>query len=249
MDRDDLEAEQLGELPIGVARERRETYDDRRDAPLYGEPGAQVDMPAPRDVQQQNRAFERATDAPAAEVYVDYVVQSTFDARPINGVDFQHQAFFGLDIGGDPPGNPNPVDVTFQVPAGRIGIIREFRWFADTILATTFPGQPSFPEDFDDFLRQSSPFRLGLLINGQVVRTYDQIFQQSGRRTCYAIAGESQSITLRFQANTDFVGTGPNPLASYFPSISVVMRGNLLQSRGREQIFEPANRYIGDRLK
>lgn len=246
MDRDDLEADQLGELPVSRSRERRETYSDERDAPLYGQPGAQVDIPAPRDVEQQNRAYERASDAPASPVYVDYVVQSTFDGRPINGVDFQHQAFFGLDIGGDPPGNPNPVDVTFQVPAGRIGIIREFRWRADTILATTFPGQPEFPEDFDQFLAGSSPYRLGLLINGQVVRTYDRIFEQAGHRTCYAIAGESQTITLRFQANTDFVGS----LAGYFPSISVVMRGNLLQSRGREQIFEPANRYVaGDRLK
>lgn len=249
MDRDDYERQQLGELPVHRSRERREVYTQTPDAPLYGQPGAEVTVPRPIDVALQNRALREAQRAPASAPQRDFVVQSTFDARPINGQDFQMQGFFGLDIGGDPPSTATPVDLTFTVPSGAIAILRNFAWDADSYLAVMNPGQPLDQMEADEMLAGSSPYRVTLLVAGSIVRTYGPIYQQVGQRDCYAVAGETEKIILRFQQNVAAFSNAGNDATGYNPTISAAMYGNLLKSRGRATPYEPANEYLGDVLK
>lgn len=248
----------LGELPQELRRERGELYDKepRPQGPpgIINEiPGTRAPeippppaLPSARDVGRGQRALDSAENAMIGLPPVAFLVQSTFDARPINGNDWQRFGFFTLDIGGDPPGNSNPVDLIFTVPRGRVGIIRRFEWEPDTYLALSGPGQPATQEEMDDGTRNfASPFFVRLIVAGSIQTSYESIYQQAGQRECYAIAAERDQIILRFQFNSNFIGS----VTSYFPNITAKMYGNLLDTQGREKQYEPANQYRGGSLR
>lgn len=239
MDRDELEAMQLGELPAGAARERREVYTDRRDAPLYGQPGARVDVPHIIDVRRANEAAAAAQRAPAARFHADYVVQTTFDARPINGADWRAEDLLVLA-----PGNGTaPVNhdfLTFIVPSGRVAILRRVSWevVADVLVPQTVSYNTPRPR-----LAESQPMWVSVSVGGSVLFTYDQMFGQAGDEDLYAIAGEREQIVVGVHKNLD---VAPD---AWSPNILVRMYGNLLDVNGRQKNFAPANRYDGSILK
>jgi len=241
----------LGELPPSIRRERGETYegDVFPQGPnqfLTQIPGSQSPpneptpmMPSISDVRGQNLALDEAQKTPFGLPAVDFLVQTTFDARPINGNDFQ---FFNLAVI-DPDGDVGaPVlfaDATFTVPQGRIAILRNIEWFPNELFTPAITIDPASTTIID-----TSPVFITLFVAGAIPITYEAIYEQQGERPCYFIAQENETIVMRVTRSS------PALVYAYPPhAFFMKMTGNLLQSRGREKIFEPANQYVGGLLK
>lgn len=250
-DHQDINSE-LGELPYGVSEERRELYTDEEPVEL-GPPGIISDMPGsprpmppqmplmprPRDVTGANVALIDAARAPIGTPTTDFLIQTTFDARPINGNDWQFFEVLALDPNGDVGPVVNTLTLRFTVPDGRVGIIRHLKWESTQILA--IPQNPEPGDPTEDF----SPVFVSLAVSGFVQRTYERIFQQESEREVYAIAFEKETIDVTITINAAFNGS----LVGYQPGFFVEMYGNLLDTRGREKQYEPANEYRGGILK
>ena len=227
MDRDEREAAELaglGELPVSKRAERGELYVVDREPDRPGPGGTfqlppSVILPSPRDVINQNVAYSAARAAPSLEGENPFIVTSTFDALPINAQQFQFTGLVApaLEPGGDPVVLRGVV--TFTVPTGVNGILRGFRWQADTII-------------------NEEAFTVTLLARGTVHRTYEAM--QLGQALAdffpvYALAGPRQTFTLQFDIEA---GTGP---VGYSPQIRAWMTGQLLLDTGKELQYEPAN--------
>ena len=250
---DHQDINELGELPYEVSEERRELYGE---PPIeLGPPGIISDMPGsprpdppqmplmprPRDVTGANAALFDARNAPIGTPTTDFLIQTTFDARPINGNDWQFFNVLALDINGDVGAPVLTQTLRFTVPDGRVGIIRRFNWESNQILA--LPGQPE-PADIG-MIELFVPVFVTLAVSGFVQRTYERIFQQEGTRDCYAIAFEKETIDISVTFNSAFGGS----TIGYQPAFFIEMYGNLLDTRGREKQYEPANEYRGGILK
>lgn len=235
----------LGELPIQFREDRRELYE--REPEPGGPPGIVLQipgvsrvappvpplMPSPRDVTGQNIALLDAARAPVGLPQSDFVVQTTFDARPINGNDFQFNRMAILDPNGD-VGSPITVaTVRFTIPDGRVGIIRSMRWTSNQVLA--LPGAPEPGDTLADF----SPVSVALGVSGFIQTTYEAIFEQQGAREVYAIAFEKETFDFTVKFNALFGGS----TVGYQPTFFVTFEGNLIDTRGREKQYEPANTY------
>ncbi len=241
----------LGELPFEVSEERRE---------LYGEPPMEMGpagiisdmpgsprptppelplMPSPRDVSGQNRALMDARLAPAGTPTTDFLIQTVFDARPINGNDWTFLELAVIDPNGDVGAPVQAATVKFKVPDGRVAIIRHFKWTSTQVLA--IPSLPAPGDPISDFV----PVSVSLAVSGFVQRTYERIFEQEGERDAYAIGFEKETIDITVTFNPTFTGS----VVGYQPSFFVEMYGNLLDTRGREKQYEPANEYQGGILK
>jgi len=252
-DHQDINSE-LGELPYGTSEERRELYSDEVPAEL-GPPGIISDMPGsprpqppqlplmprPRDVRGANAALIDAATAPIGTPTTDFLIQTTFDARPINGNDWTFFNVLALDPNGDVGAPVSSQTLRFTVPDGRVAIIRRFNWESTQILA--IPGNPE-PSEIG-MIELFVPVFVSLAVSGFVQRTYERIFQQEGTRDTYAIGFEKETIDVTITINTDFSGS----LVGYQPAFFVEMYGNLLDTRGREKQYEPANEYRGGILK
>ncbi len=235
----------LGELPRQVRIQRREAYG--RDPEPGGPPGivsfipgtprpAPFEaplMPRPRDVRGQNIALIEAANAPIALPQTDYVVQTTFDARPINGNDWQFHEIVVLDPNGD-VGAPVTIDtIRFTVPDGRVAIIRKMIWSSNQVLA--LPSDPAPGDTIADFI----PVSIRLSVSGFTQRTYEQISEQQGERDVYAIGFEKETIDFTVKFNAGFSGS----TVGFQPTYFVTLLGNLIDTRGREKQYEPANVY------
>ena len=239
----------LGELPRELRQERRELYQDEppiQPPPgiLREIPGAPRYVPAPpplmpsiRDVRGSGAALRDAQNAPIGLPAVDFLVQTTFDARPINGNDFQWFNLGYLEPVGDPPA-VDFSEVSFEVPRGRLAIVRNIKWWPSQILAV--PGLGS-----GGTINYASPFFVTLYVSGAVQTSYERIYQQMGERKTYAIAFEREFITVRYTLNPDWT----EGFGQYNPDIYTIISGNLIDSRGREKQYEPANQYINGMLK
>jgi len=241
----------LGELPQQMREERRETY-GQPPAPM-GPPGIISDMPgtprqAPptppimpraRDIRGQNQSLVDAENAPFGLPSTDYLVQTVFDARPINANDFQFYEVAAIDPNGDVGGVILTATLRFTVPAGRVGVVRSIEWASNDVLP--LPADPAPGSNIADF----SPIFVALGINGFIQHTYERIFQQEGRREVYAIAFASETIDVTFTVNPSFVGS----IVGWQPAYFLQMHGNLLDTRGREKQYEPANEYRSGLLK
>ncbi len=191
----------LGELPEDIERERGELYPERgTSVPRQGLPH---DISYQEDIRNQSSVL----GSPKTESKVI----TTFDARPINAVDFYES---GGTMG---YGVPN-ASFTFQVPEGRIGILRKFRYEFSPIY-------PTIP---------AADILTSIQVSGITVAGFTNM--QLGQYVpewidCYALAGEGQYITIFFQ----FSGT--------YPYVDVTLNaefyGNLLISTGRQLEFEP----------
>ena len=242
---------ELGELPCEVREERGELYGDEpidQGPPgiiqeIPGSPRPQPPemplMPRPRDVVGGQAALETARLAPVGTPTTDFLIQTTFDARPINGNDWQFFDVLALDPNGDFGSPILTATLSFTVPDGRVGIIRSFEWESTQVLA--LPGNPEPGDTAEDF----SPVFVSLAVSGFVQRTYERIFQQEGERETYAIAFEKETIDVTITINPNYLGS----TAGYQPGFFVEMYGNLLDTRGREKQNEPANEYRGGILK
>ena len=239
----------MGELPRNVRLPRRELYN--REAVEQGPPGVLEEIPgAPQpqppeppmlpsiaDVRGQNQGVLDSNSIPYGLPQTGYVVQSTYDARPINGNDFQFLDFTALSLVADPPVTRG--EVKFIVPPGRVAVLRRINW--------TSPGAVGLP-GFDEVstIEQLSPVFIQFAISGSVQTTYERIFAQEGSREVYAIAGENESIEFRVILNPEFSGVlPPSTVLGYF----VEFYGNLIDTRGRERQYETANQYISGVLR
>ena len=244
----------LGELPYDVRRERRETYE--QEVKPVGPPGIITEIPGqppgeiieppviiprPTDVEGQNVALIDTESAPFGLPAVNFLVQTTYDARPINGNDFRFENVVALEPGGDPP--LTSASVTFTVPPGRIAVLRRIAWTTN-ILAETSP--ISSTENGPNAIETTQIVFVRLTVAGSIQRTYEKIFRQQSDEDVYVIAAENEEIILTVEINPDFNGTTPN---QYSPNFTFYMYGNLLDTRGREKQYEPANEYQGDVLK
>lgn len=237
----------LGELPRQTREERREMYG--KEPIELGPPGIIEQMPGsprqmppeppllpmPTDVRGQNIALQTAQNTPIGLPSVDYLVQTTFDARPINGNDWTFLNVLALDINGDVGAPVLTQTLSFIVPDGRVAIVRNVSWTATQLLA--LPGNPG-PVDRGQ-IDLFEPVSVSLAVSGFVQRTYERIFQQEGSRDVYAIGFEKESIDVTITFNPNFTGA----TIGYQPGFFVQMNGNLLDTRGREKQYEPANTY------
>lgn len=246
---------QLGELPVDVRRERRETYED--EVSPMGPPGvieeipgspAQIPepppplLPVPRDVMGQNVALVDTNKAPFGLPAVNFLVQTTFDARPINGNDFRFENVLAIGPGEDPP--VTSASVTFTVPPGRIAILRRVVWTPHTIA----PFNPiSTTDNGPDAIQSTSIVFARLAVAGSIQRTYERMYRQEGDETVYVIARENETMIFTIFDNPDYSGTTPSQYDG--ANWTVYFYGNLLDTRGREKQYEPANEYVGDVLK
>ncbi len=197
--------------------------------------GGPVSVPTPADVIS---AFQRAGEALEAPEEpspypLSYVVQTTFDARPINANDWQ---FVGtpqqLALGADPPINTALFE--FTVPEARTAVIRGFEWRLDDPLVITSA------LDREGGGQTFSPIAVRLQVQGNGQVTYGDIEEQEGRREAYAIANANEIIRVRI----DGIVTISNlPVSTWGPLVWVLMHGNLLSQKGRETQFEPANSW------
>lgn len=245
----------LGELPYQVRRERGETYEN--EVQPLGPPGVVTEMPGtpaqipqppppmmpqPTDVRGQNVALVDTNLAPFGLPAVNFLVQTTYDARPINGNDFRFENVLAIGPGEDPP--VDSASVTFTVPPGRIAVLRRVVWIAHTIA----PFSPiSTTENGPEAINTTSIVFARLQVAGTIQRTYERMFRQEGDETVYVIAAENEQIIFSIFSNPDYSGTTPNQYDG--ANWSVYFYGNLLDTRGREKQYEPANEYQGDVLK
>lgn len=242
----------LGELPSRVRRERDETYE--QEVKPLGPPGIveaipgtplreiiepPILLPKPTDVRGQNRALFDAAGAPIGLPAVDFVIQTMFDARPINGNDWQFLNVVALDPNGDVGAAVQTATISFRIPEGRLAIIRHFKWTSNQVLVLPSPPAPG------DDINLSIPVFMSLGISGFIQRGYERIFQQEGERDAYAIGFEKETIDFTATVNTDFTGS----IVGYQPAFFVEMYGNLIDTRGREKQYEPANVYKEGLLK
>lgn len=243
----------LGELPFQVREDRGETYghepieqgppgiiQEMPGAPRP-QPPAMPLMPRPRDVAGSNYALETARTAKIGTPTTDFLIQTTFDARPINGNDWQFFNVLALDINGDVGTPVLSQRLSFTVPDGRVAIIRHFKWETNQILGIPGNIEPGDKGLIDEFV----PVFVSLSVSGFVQRTYERIAQQEGERDAYAIGFEKETIDVTVTFSSNFSGS----TVGYQPAFFVTMYGNLLDTRGREKQYEPANEYRGGILK
>jgi len=153
----------LGDLPRSIGHERGEVD------PLspYGRapPGSGIakaaDLARSTDITRTMRTTEIPKGAPA----LAYGVQSTYDARPIQGTDFQSSACKTLTWIADVVHDASFVPITFSfvVPENTIAVLRSFRY-------TVSPG-------FTNIVVEGGPCWLqsDLFINDIAVRQYNKM--------------------------------------------------------------------------
>ena len=250
IEHEDHQDNALGELPRSTRVNRREIYG--REVPDLGPPGivdyvpgnapapplSPPSLPLPYDVERQNITFDEARRAPDGLPPVDFLVQSVFDARPINGNDFYDLQVIGINPNDDPPINSQ--SFSFTVPDGRLAILRRIEWTTTHLLAI-----PDInPNDGDD-ITNISPVFFTWDISTAVQPTYEKIFQQEGILDVYGIAFEKEKITIKVTSNPSFSGD----ITNYQPNFFVKLYGNLINTQGREKQYEPANKYENGVLK
>lgn len=171
-----------------------------------------------------------------------YVI-STYDARPINAVDFN--TYTGAnkggaanpDIGFDGQGGPYFTSSTFYlVQPGRVAVLREWQ-----LLLVPNEGEP-IPEGGPVIAANgTSNFRvtISFLVDGTFqegmsgLTTWNTAFGDLFGE-CYILAQPGQTIEMRVTGGTQIFPTGSNWLQALMS-----MHGNLLLSRGQQVEFEP----------
>lgn len=167
-----------------------------------------------------------------------YVV-STFDARPVQAIDFmtmtgnQLGTFGYTDQGWAPFGGPyNLIRTYYLVPAGRTAILRE--WEISGVPQAGEGGPPINANGASTFF-----WRLQFFVNGQLVPEYSPVIGAipfgNVAGECYVVAPQSSVIEMRLTP-----GINGYSLGATFYQCLCAMRGNLLFYRGLPTDFEPA---------
>lgn len=196
-------------------------------------------QPQAAQVAQQQQPHPQAPGAPPK-----YYVVSTFDARPINGIDFQAQS--GND-NRDTGYLPDAIAVYFEascfytVGSGRVAIVRDFQ-----VLAVPQQGEPIAGELTANPIftaNGASNFKLtvSFFVDGNPqegmspINTWALPFGDYFGE-CYIVAEEGQTIEMRVQG-TDTTG-------SQFYQALLAFHGNLLLSQGLQAEYEPATNAV-----
>lgn len=241
MSHEDREKEesQLGELTRPILKERG-GFPPISNQPLYeqGQPippmgfdrNTPPDIDYQQDVRRQVDQFGQLGTQPQKTF-----VTSTFDARPINGVDFLVKEKVRVAFQ-----NPNgaavdiPGEVAFEVPPNYIGILKGFAWSFEV---------PILPKDDNDNFELVID-NVSVLINNTRQNFYDNL-QAYGTHVpdllpCYFIAETGQEIKLRVQLGNKAGGNVTNTTL-YDQDMTITLYGNLLLSRGLPAQFEPGS--------
>lgn len=168
-----------------------------------------------------------------------YVI-STFDARPINAVDFQTRSGNHPDDIGflpiddlDPLANYALAECNYTVQPGRVGVLKAIHIAIVPAQGELFDeGHPIFAPN------GASNFRCvyTILVDGVPQEGFAGIVTWDGAfgdifADCYVLAQEGQTITLRVQTTQN---------ESMFFQALMILSGTLLQATGKAVNFEPA---------
>lgn len=220
----------LGELPADLRRERGEVF--ARPASV-GVPG--VTVPRPIDVETSSRALEQAADVPLGSTPSRHLIQSTFDARPINANDWQAHLSVFLQPNYDPAVLTDTAQ--FVVPDARVAILRRMRWFSSDYLFINRQLNTLY-------YGEASPTFIELSVQSRVQTTYTsgQLQAQEGDLPVYAIANEGEVIQVR--GTSDDLGDGIP--SDWEVRVFFILSGNLLVNTGKETQYEPSNVQLED---
>lgn len=167
-----------------------------------------------------------------------YVV-STYDARPINAVDFQTQSGTNADdTGFDPDAGPYfTSSIFYDVPEGRVAVVRDFH-----ILMVPQQGEPAgetpcgilCPNGASNFRITFTMFVNGVAQEGMsnIVSwgiPFGDVFGE-----CYFLAGPNDRIEFRV------TGNAAGPGSAWFQAL-LSLHGNLLKQQGNEIQYEPGS--------
>lgn len=231
----------LGDLSRGIAHERGETFQDqaRGGGPMQGrgpgQPWQIADQARPASVIETLSRDPVSKIAPA----LAYQVQSTYDARPVQGYDFQHSSCGGLEWGtaGVAGAGFAPVDFTFRVPENTIAVLRSFRY-----QATMTP--------INGVVEGGCWLMSDIIVNGLPVREYERmihpVFMKQFFPT-FVIADSNVDVTLRVRMATEPDGS----LVEFFTDMDLndlvspvlgELYGNIILKTGIPKEFEIANK-------
>lgn len=174
-------------------------------------------------------------------------VASTYDARPINAVDFQAQSGGNaLDTGANPFPTGNIASLTtynessmfYDVPVGRVAVVRDFH-----LLIVPFQGERVQVDEVPTFENPifasngASNFRvvISFLVNGVFQQGVAGVVSWAGAfgdifGECYFIAPEQSQIEMRVTAAAN---------GSRWNQALMSMHGNLLMDKGYQIQFAP----------
>ena len=218
----------MGELPAPLRRERGEGYG----RPAVGAPG--VMQPRAHDVESSQGALDSAAGAPLGSTPSRHLVQSMFDALPINANQWQFRGSVLLEPNGDPSTDTRVVE--FTVPEARVAILRRLEWTQSDFLFVD--------RNFSQFYYYDipSPTSVEISIQGSVARTYSSLEMQAqqGDVPVYAIANEREIIQVR--ATSLALGTGIP--SDWEVRVFFILTGNLLLNTGKETQYEPSNEQL-----
>lgn len=235
MDDREKEESQLGELTDALFRERGGFPPLARN-PRY-QPGQYVPgQTVPPDIAYQGRVGKAVEQfGEFGTVEQSTYVQSTFDARPINGVDFLTKQKVRIAFQ-----NPNgaavdvPGEVSFIVPQGYVGILRGFAWSFNV---------PIFPRDDNDSFEMGI-VSISVLVNNVAQNFYNDLdafgANVANFLPTYIIAETGNEIKVRINlGNLNPAGITNTTL--YDEDMTITLYGNLLLSRGLPAQFEPGS--------
>lgn len=174
-------------------------------------------------------------------------VISTFDARPINGVDFQVQSGCNAggaanpDVGFAPVAPAAPIDAYFQssvfyrVGTSRVAIMREFQILCVPARGTDQFGDVAQPI-INAFGASNFYYDISVLVNGVFQEGMASVRSLGGAfgdvfGSCYVIANEGDLIELRVSA--------PEDGGSRWYQALISMSGNLIYANGSEPQYAP----------
>lgn len=225
---EDMQNENLGELPDGITQERGETYLPQ---PLP-DPGPSGVMDPryrqPLDIQTEERARQRPGAPSSGEVGS---VTSIYNTRPVHGRDFIHTDFAILDSNLD-------AELTYTVPNGYIGALNGFR-FCPLILVGYYAADLNTSDPADDLF-----FRGTILHNNSPVPEYSDIklnqYESDGIK-CHLVVDEGDTISLKLHMNNNlWFQLVDNYLGAGFDDVIIEMElyGQNLLKRGLSLPFE-----------
>lgn len=210
----------LSDLPEDISLERNDNISNRNY--IINRKGRSPDIEARINSNNKNKASNEVFKSPLQET----LVRTTFDARPINTIDFS-STIIGI---GDPA-----VSVVFNytVPAGFVGILRGFKYRSSINI---------FGLDFNPAFNVSritvgAPGYVSALGTGVTAGTNDPQYTNmrygdymSDYMPCYIICPPSQTITLFLESN-NVLYIGATWQAHFY--------GNLLLSDGVPSKMQP----------
>lgn len=170
----------------------------------------------PADLLSQQRALDSSVSlANKAPVNVSSVV-SSYDARPINALDFEKFFIFPLGTA------PN-FSAQFIVPDGKVAVLKNVSWH--------LAGEGYILDAFG--LLSAVSFRVDILVDGIFDNQYQNLtFPIADNLPVYVIANSGQLVELRITF----------PLGQ-INSAEIHLYGQLLLASGRATNYEPGTQY------